>query len=96
MASIESNRDIVLLAEQTANHRSYTAGAQAVVGRAGIIKQLAEAIQTATPEQQGETEVEIYLMLVRMNGTGFEIVKDTILFNTEGDFEENLVKYGIK
>lgn len=97
-ASIIDNRNLVTIAENYVEKQGDT-GAK-VVGRRGIIEQLKEEVERTN--EVGEFDALVYVIrhneLESVEGqrVHFDIIKSPVLFNTEGNFEDNLVKYGIK
>ena len=98
MADIESNREIVADAESALKNKAYAGGAESVAGRQGIISQLKEACSQMVVK--GEFTTTVFYLAFNSSPTeagrvSFQIMKAPILFNSSGDFEQNLVKYGI-
>lgn len=99
----QHNRSIlntVIAAEQELVQTSTNPLSSALVGTDGVIQQLRDTVK-AYPDEP-ELFVKIYLLVVServLDGVrcrGLEIVSEDVFFSAVGDFEENLVKYGIK
>lgn len=96
MASVIASKEDL----RRANAMSGQLETSALVGRQGIISQLRQIVDDNPDEPALLTKV--YLMTVKTSivegkeRTGLEIVYNQVFFSAVGDFEENLVTYGIK
>lgn len=100
LACIENNHGTVALAEEYVKQRGDHNPTALTTGRRGIIEQLKSAVETT--EEVGEFYTIVYFMAVKEHLTEdgkrmhLQILRATMLFNTIGGFEFNLVRYGIK